>query len=47
MIDQLAKERYYIPCTTDENNTIAKATAYLLFNNIWKLHGLLLSLTLD
>ncbi len=47
VINQLTKERYYIPCTTDKNGTTAEATAYLLLNNIWKLHGLLLSLTSD
>ena len=47
VIDRLIKERHYIPCTTDENGTTAKATAYLLLNNVWKLHGLPLSLTSD
>ena len=47
VIDQLTKERHYIPCTTDENGTTAEGTAYLLFNNVWKLHGLFLLLTLD
>ena len=47
VIDRLTKERHYTPCTTDENGTTAEATAYLLLNNVWKLHGLPLSLTLD
>ena len=47
VIDRLTKERHYIPCTTDENGTTAEATAYLLLNNVWKLHGLPLSLTSD
>ena len=47
VIDQLTKERYYILCTTDGNNTTAKTTAYLLFNNIWKLPSLPLSPILD
>ena len=47
MIDQLTKERHYIPCTIDENDTTAEATTYLLLNNVWKLYGLPLSLTLD
>ena len=34
MIDQLTKEKHYILYTTDGNNTIAKATVYLLLNNI-------------
>ncbi len=47
VIDRLTKERHYIPCTTDENGTTTEAIAYLLLNNVWKLHGLLLSLTSD
>ena len=43
----MTKERQYIPCTTDENGTTTEATAYLLLNNIWKFHGLPLSLTSD
>ena len=43
----MTKERHYIPCTTDENGTTAEATAYLLLNNVWKLHGLPSSLTSD
>ena len=34
VINRLTKERHYISCTTDKNGTIAKATAYLLLNNI-------------
>ncbi len=44
IIDQLTKERYYISCTIDKNGTTAEITTYLLLNNIWKLHSLLLSL---
>ena len=47
LIDRLTKEKYYIPCTTNKNGTTAKATTYLLLNNVWKLHGLPLSLTSD
>ena len=47
VIDRLTKERHYILCTTDKNGTTAEATAYLLLNNVWKLHGLPLSLTSD
>ena len=47
VIDRLTKKRYYISCTTDKNGTTAEATAYLLLNNVWKLHGLPLSLTSD
>ena len=45
MIDQLTKERHYILYTIDKNDIIAEATSYLLLNNVWKLHGLPLSLT--
>ena len=34
VIDQLIKDRHYISCTTNENNITAKATDYLLLNNI-------------
>ena len=47
VIDRLTKKSHYIPCTIDKNNTTAETTAYLLPNNIWKLHGLPLSLILD
>ena len=47
VIDRLTKKRYYISCTTDKNGTTAEATAYLLLNNVWKLHDLPLSLTSD
>ena len=47
VVDCLTKERHYIPCTTDENGTTTEATAQLLLQNIWKLHGLPSSLTLD
>ena len=47
VIDCLMKERYYIPCTTDENGTTTKATAQLLLQNVWKLYNLSLSLTLN
>ena len=47
VIDRLTKERHYILFTIDKNGIIAEATAYLLLNNIWKLYGLPLFLTLD
>lgn len=47
VIDQLTKERHYIPCTIDKKDIIAKATTYILLNNIWKLYSLFLSLILD
>lgn len=47
VINQLTKKRHYISCITDENGTIAEDIAYLLLNNVWKLHGISLSLTFD
>ena len=43
----MTKEKYYILCKTDKNSITTKTISYLLFNSIWKIHGLLLSLTLD
>lgn len=47
VIEQLIKKRYYILYTKDQNNTMAEAITYLLFNNIWKLYHLLLLLISD
>ena len=46
-VDRLTKERHYILCTTNENNITTEATAQLLLQNVWKLHGLLSSFTSD
>ena len=47
VVDRLTKERHYISYTTDENGITTEATAQLLLQNVWKLHGLLSSLTSD
>ena len=47
VVDRLTKERHYIPCTINKNGSTTEATAQLLFQNVWKLHSLLLSLTSD
>ncbi len=47
VVDCLTKERHYILYTTDENGTTTEATAQLLLQNVWKLHGLPSSLTSD
>ncbi len=47
VVDRLTKERHYISCTTDVNGTTTEATAQLLLQNVWKLHGLPSSLTSD
>ena len=45
VIDCLTKEKHYIPCGIDKNGITTEAIAQLLLQNIWKLHGLLSSLT--
>lgn len=47
MIKQLTKKRHYIIYTTNKTVITTEVTVYLLINNVSKLHGLLLSLTLD
>ena len=47
VVDCLTKKKHYIPCSMDKNGTTTKATAQLLFQNIWKLYGLQLSFTSD
>lgn len=47
VIDQLTKKGHYNLCTIDKSNTTAKATTYLLLNNVLKFYDFPLSLTLD
>ena len=47
VIDQLTKERHYIPYITVENRITVETTANLLLNNVWKFHSLSLFLTSD
>lgn len=47
IIDQLTKKKHYILYTTNENNTIVEAIAFLLLNNVWKLYGFSLLFTLN
>ena len=47
VVDCLTKEKHYISCSIDENGITIEAIAQLLFQNIWKLHGLSLSLISD
>lgn len=47
VIDRLTKKRYYIQCTKVQNSITVEATLYLLLNNVWKFHSLLLSLISD
>ena len=43
----MTKKRHYIPYNTDKDGTTVVAIAYLLLNNVWKLHGLPLFLTFN
>ena len=45
IIDRLLKERHYIPCTKEKEDTSAKATAKLFMQHVWSREGLLISLT--
>ena len=47
VVDCFLKEKHYIPCTKDNNNTNAKATANLFFCHVWCHHGLPISLIFD
>ena len=47
VVHYLTKKRYYISYITNENSITTKTIALLLFQNIWKLHGLLLLFTSD
>ena len=44
VVDQLSKEKHYIPCSKDNNSTNAEATAALFFCYVWCYHGLPTSL---
>ena len=47
VIDRLSKERHYIPCDTENDGTSAEATAKMLIQHVWKLHGLPLTIVSD
>ena len=48
VVDRLAKERVYIPCSDkDKRKTNAEATAKMLLHNVWRKHGLPLSIVSD
>lgn len=47
VIDRLSKERYYIPCTAEENNTSSEATIIMLIKEVFRLHGLPASIISD
>lgn len=48
VVDRLTKMRHFIACATDsEGGTSAAATARMLVDNVWKLHGLPESIVSD
>ena len=47
VVDRLAKERVYIPCSDQNEGTNAEATAKMLLHNVWRRHGLPSSVVSD
>ena len=47
VVDCLAKERVYIPCSDKDEETNAEATAKMLLHNVWRRHGLPSSVVSD
>ena len=47
VVDRLAKERVYIPCSDKDERTNAEATAKMLLHNVWRRHGLPSSIVSD
>ena len=47
VVDRLAKERVYIPCSDKDEGTNAEATAKMLIHNVWRRHGLPSSVVSD
>ena len=47
VIDQLSKERHYIPCSEKDECTSAKTTADLFLQDVWFKHGLPISMISD
>ena len=47
VIDQLSKERHYIPCSKEDEHMSAEAIVNLFFQNVWSKHGLLISMMSD
>ena len=45
--DRLTKERYFIACKAGNKGIGSEVTAYMLLNNVIKLHGLMEDLVLD
>ena len=47
VVDRLAKERVYIPCSEKNKGTNAEATAKMLLHNVGRRHGLSTSVVSD
>ena len=47
VVDQLAKEQAYILCSDQDEGTNAEATAKMFLHNVWRKHGLPLSVVSD
>ena len=47
VVDCLAKERVYISCSDQDNETNAEAIAKMLLHNVWKRHKLPMSVVSD
>lgn len=47
VVDRLAKEKIYIPCSDKDNGTNTEATARMLVQHVWSKHGLPTSVVSD
>ena len=47
VVNRLAKEQVYIPCSDNYEGTNTEATAKMLLHNVWQRHGLPSSVVLD
>ena len=47
VVDRLAKERVYIPCSDKDEGTNAEAITRILIHNVWRRHGLPSSVVSD
>jgi len=47
IINRLLKERYYIPCLTEDDQTNIEAITDILLNNVFRCYSLLNSIILD
>ena len=47
VIDRLSKEKYYIPCSEEDERTSVEAIVDLFLQDVWSKHGLPISMTSD